>query len=48
MFSPSRDQARRFLFDAWKKHKEHAPLTDLEKMALAVMLLHPEYHPPAR
>ncbi|MBS4098519.1 MAG: DUF1841 family protein [Sulfuricella sp.] len=45
MFSPSRDQARRFLFDAWKKHKEHAPLTDLERMALAVMLLHPEYHP---
>lgn len=45
MFSPSRDQARRFLFDAWKKHKEHVPLTDLERMALAVMLLHPEYHP---
>ncbi len=44
MFSPSRDQARRFLFDAWQKHKDAAPLTDLEKMALAVLLIHPEYH----
>lgn len=44
MFSPSRDQARTFLFDAWKKHKENAPLTDLERMTVAVILLHPEYH----
>ena len=45
MFSPSRDQARRFLFDTWRKQREGVPLTDLERMALAVMLLHPEYHP---
>jgi len=44
MFNPSRDQARRFLFDTWRKQREGAPLTDLERMALAVMLLHPEYH----
>lgn len=44
MFNPSRDQARRFLFDAWRKQRDGTPLTDLERMALAVMLLHPEYH----
>lgn len=44
MFNPSRDQARRFLFDTWRKQREGAPLTDLERMALAVLLLHPEYH----
>ena len=44
MFSPSRAQARRFLFDTWRKQRDGAPLTDLERMALAVMLLHPEYH----
>lgn len=44
MFSPSRDQARRFLFDTWRKQREGAPLTDLERLALGVMLLHPEYH----
>jgi hypothetical protein len=44
MFSPSRDQARRFLFDTWRKQCDGVPLTDLERMALAVMLLHPEYH----
>jgi len=44
MFNPSRDQARRFLFDTWRKQREGAPLTDLERMALAVMMLHPEYH----
>jgi hypothetical protein len=44
MFNPSRDQARQFLFDAWAKHKQSAPLTDLEKIALAVISRHPEYH----
>lgn len=44
MFNPSRDQARRFLFDTWRKQREGAPLTDLERIALAVLLLHPEYH----
>ncbi|MGQ5523803.1 DUF1841 family protein [Chitinimonas sp. PSY-7] len=43
MFNPSRDQARRFLFDTWAKHKQNAPLTDLERMAFAVLARHPEY-----
>ena len=44
MFNPTRDQAREFLFDLWKKHAEGAPLTPLESMALAVLLEHPEDH----
>jgi hypothetical protein len=45
VFSPSRDQARRFLFDTWAKHRAGATLEGLETTALAVILLHPEYHP---
>jgi len=45
MFSPSRDQARRIFFDTWAKRRAGAPLEGLEKTALAVILLHPEYHP---
>jgi hypothetical protein len=45
MFNPSRDQSRQFLFDAWRKHKERALLTDLEAMVLEHILRHPEYHP---
>jgi hypothetical protein len=44
MFNPSRDQARQFLFDTWRKYSQHQPLTSLESMALEILLLHPEYH----
>ncbi|HSS45975.1 MAG TPA: DUF1841 family protein, partial [Burkholderiales bacterium] len=44
MFNPSREEARRFFFNTWHKYKEQGPLTDLEKMALKIMILHPEYH----
>ena len=44
MFNPSREQVRQFFFDAWRKHREHAPLAGLEQVALSVILLHPEYH----
>jgi hypothetical protein len=44
VFNPSRDQAREFLFDLWKKHAEGAALTPLETLALSVVLEHPEYH----
>ena len=43
MFNPTRDQARQFLFDLWDKHRAGAPLEPLERMALAVILRHPEY-----
>lgn len=45
MFNPSRDEARQFLFDTWKKHHESFPLTDLERLTLTVLMRHPEYHP---
>ena len=44
MFNPSRDQARQFLIDAWKKRKEFLPATPLETQAADVIALHPEYH----
>lgn len=44
MFSPSRDEARRFFFDAWSKYRRGEPLVGLEQTALTVILLHPEYH----
>ena len=44
MFAPSRDEARRFLTDAWAKYRAQAPLSALERMAAAQVALHPEYH----
>jgi hypothetical protein len=44
MFSPTRDQARRFFFDTWEKYRSGGPLSALEQIALRVMGLHPEYH----
>jgi len=44
MFSPSRDEARRFFFDTWSKYRRGEPLVGLEQPALSVILLHPEYH----
>lgn len=44
MFNPSRDQARRFFFDAWQKFRTSQPLSDLEAIALELMRQHPEYH----
>jgi Domain of unknown function (DUF1841) len=44
LFNPSRDEVREFFFDAWAKFKSQQSLTDLEKIALGVMHMHPEYH----
>jgi hypothetical protein len=44
MFNPSRDQARDFLFEAWRKYGANEALTALESMAVEVIALHPEYH----
>ena len=44
MFQPTRDQARRFFFDARKKYRAGEALSDLEQIALNVIALHPEYH----
>lgn len=45
MFQPSRDQARQFLFGAWRKYRERHVLSPLEDLAVSVILEHPEYHP---
>jgi hypothetical protein len=44
MFTPSRDEARRFLVDAWARYRAGAPLAGLERMAAGIVALHPEYH----
>ena len=43
MFNPSREQARQFLADAWRKRRDHLPATPLETIAGDVVALHPEY-----
>jgi Domain of unknown function (DUF1841) len=43
MFDPSRDEARRFLTDAWAKYSAEQPLTPLERIATGIVALHPEY-----
>jgi hypothetical protein len=45
MFSPSRDQVRRFFFEAWQKYRGGLPLEGLEQTAIEIILLHPEYQP---
>jgi len=44
LFNPSRDEVRDFFFNAWSKFKQQQALTDLEKIAIEVIHLHPEYH----
>jgi hypothetical protein len=44
MFNPSREQVRQFFFDAWRKYREHDLLAGMDKLAVGVILLHPEYH----
>ena len=45
MFTPTRDDARRFLIEAWQKHNAGSPLTALERVAAGIVAIHPEYHP---
>ena len=44
MFAPSRDEARRFLIEAWRKSRAGEPLSGLEQTAAQLIALHPEYH----
>lgn len=44
MFDPSREQARAFFFETWRKYRAEEPLAGLETLALQVILAHPEYH----
>lgn len=44
MYAPSRNEAREFLFDAWRKYRAAEPLSELERTAVEIIALHPEYH----
>ena len=44
MFEPSRDEVRRFFCDAWGKHLTGHAVSPLERIAIACILEHPEYH----
>lgn len=44
MFTPSKDDVRRFFRETWRKHRQGELLTALEAMALDWILKHPEYH----
>ncbi|MFN8771326.1 MAG: DUF1841 family protein [Neisseriaceae bacterium] len=43
MFNPSQADVRNFFFTVYEKHKAQANLEDLERIALSVILEHPEY-----
>jgi hypothetical protein len=45
MFTPSRDESRRFLAGAWAKFRAGAQLSPLEQLAAEIVAKHPEYHP---
>jgi hypothetical protein len=44
MFAPTREEARRFLADAWAKYHAGQPLSALEQRVVGIVSLHPEYH----
>jgi len=44
MYSPTRDQARRFFIESWDKTRRGLPLSALEQIAAEIVKLHPEYH----
>jgi Domain of unknown function (DUF1841) len=44
MYEPTRDQARQFFFDAWRKLRDGEPLVGLEAVAVDLIRMHPEYH----
>lgn len=44
MFNPTRDQARQFLFETWRKRRASELLTPLEDLTAQLIAKHPEYH----
>jgi hypothetical protein len=44
MYAPTRDQARQFLFETWRKYQAGEALSALERIAVEIELMHPEYH----
>lgn len=44
MFTPTREEARRFFIETWDKYRRGASLTQMEALTLEILLQHPEYH----
>lgn len=44
MLQPTREEARRFFCEAWRRHCAGQPVSPLERFAVACVLEHPEYH----
>ena len=44
LFNPSRDEARNFLFESWRKRRAGELLTPLEDLAAQLIAKHPEFH----
>lgn len=44
MFNPSRDEARLFLFESWRKRNAKELLSPLEDLTAQLIGKHPEYH----
>ena len=43
MFNPSREDARNFLFESWRKQRDGSVMTPLEDMVARLIAKHPEY-----
>lgn len=44
MFNPTRDEARNFLFETWRKRRAGELLTPLEDLTAQLIEKHPEFH----
>ena len=44
MYSLTPLDVRNFFFNTYEKYKTQAPLSDLEKITISIILEHPEYH----
>lgn len=44
-FNPTRDEARSFIFETWRKRRAKELLTPLEDLAAQLIEKHPEYFP---
>lgn len=44
MFTPTKEEVRRFFSETWRKHRESQILSPLEALALDRIIEHPEYH----
>jgi hypothetical protein len=45
MFTPSRNEARSFVIESWRKRTAGEPLSALERLTADIVAMHPEYHP---